>query len=89
MHMPSPLNISLPEHISSYVQAEAEAGDYATPDEFIFELVRENKERRKQALEARLLEALDDPTPPLVLTAQQVEDGHIVELIRTHLKQQS
>lgn len=56
----STLNISLPEKMRSYVEAQVERGMYGSTSDYIRTLIREDQKRRAQEeLEARLLEALE------------------------------
>ena len=54
------LNISLPDAMKAYVEAQVQAGQYASASDYIRALVREDQKRRaEQELEAKLLAALD------------------------------
>lgn len=56
----STLNISLPETMHSYVEAQVEQGMYGSTSDYIRTLIREDQKRRAQEeLEARLLAALE------------------------------
>ena len=64
--MATSMNISLPEPMKSYVDAQVQSGDYGSASEYFRELVRrDQKERAQSRLEALLLEGLDsgDPMP--------------------------
>ena len=53
------MNISLPEELKRYVEAQTRAG-YSTPSEFVRELIRQDRRRRSQEnLEQLLVEGLD------------------------------
>ena len=59
------LNVSLPESLKEYVEEQTKNG-YATPSEYVRELIREDQKRRARAkLEDLLLEGLNsgDPVP--------------------------
>ena len=59
------MNVSLPEALKEYVEAQTKNG-YATPSEYVRELIREDQKRRAKAkLDALLLEGLNsgDPIP--------------------------
>ncbi len=59
------MNISLPEGLKSYVEAQAKDG-YSTPSEFVRELIRlDQKRRAHERLEQLLLEGLDSGEPIL------------------------
>ena len=55
------LNISLPEALKEYVEAQVASGDWGTPSEFVRELIRRDKERRIGDLEASLIAAAKGP----------------------------
>ena len=53
------MNVSLPEDLKEYVEAQSESG-YSTPSEYVRELIREDRKRRaKQTLDALLVEGLN------------------------------
>jgi antitoxin ParD1/3/4 len=55
------LNLSLPEEMRQYLNAKASGGIYATPSEFVRDLIRRNMERDSTAtLEADILRSLSD-----------------------------
>jgi antitoxin ParD1/3/4 len=78
--MATSLNISLPEPIKAYVDAAIEDGAYATPSEYIAELISADHDRHRKALEARLVEALKGDS--IVLTSEEVERGGVLALLR-------
>jgi hypothetical protein len=51
------LTIDLPEPMKEYVLAKSAEAGYATPDEFVLELLRTSQ--RRDLIERKLLEALD------------------------------
>lgn len=52
------MNISLPDELKQYVEAQTKAG-YSTPSEYVRELIREDQKRRaQQRLEELLVEGL-------------------------------
>jgi antitoxin ParD1/3/4 len=56
----STLNISLPEPMKAFVEAQVKAGLYGSASDYIRALVREDQQRKAQErLEAKLLEALE------------------------------
>jgi antitoxin ParD1/3/4 len=56
----STLNISLPEAIKAFVEAQVKAGLYGSASDYIRALVRKDQQRKAQErLEAKLLEALE------------------------------
>jgi antitoxin ParD1/3/4 len=59
------MNVSLPEELKEYVEAQTKAG-YSTPSEYVRELIRKDHKRRAtERLDALLLEGLNsgDPLP--------------------------
>jgi len=62
------LNISLPEALKIYVESQVASGDWSTPSEYVRELIRQDKERRLDHLEQKLLAAVKGPkvTIPIV-----------------------
>jgi antitoxin ParD1/3/4 len=58
------LNISLPQTLNDYVEAQVRAGGYSTPSEYLRELLRQDqKQRAEEKLEALLLEGLNSGEP--------------------------
>lgn len=54
------LNISLPDAMKAFVEAQVQTGQYASASDYIRALVREDQKRQaEQELEAKLLAALD------------------------------
>ncbi len=52
------INVSLPESLRQYVERQVAQGDWATPAEYIRELVRQDRERRLASLEEILMEGV-------------------------------
>jgi antitoxin ParD1/3/4 len=53
------MNISLPENMKEFVDAQVESGSYSSASEFVRELVRrEQKNREREQLELKMLEGL-------------------------------
>jgi antitoxin ParD1/3/4 len=60
------MNISLPEEMKHFVEAQMAQEGYASASEYLRALIREAQKRQaKQALEAKLLEGLQGPTIPM------------------------
>lgn len=58
------LNISLPQSLKDYVEAQVSAGGYSTPSEYLRELLRQDqKQRTEDKLEALLLDGLRSGDP--------------------------
>jgi antitoxin ParD1/3/4 len=56
------MNISLPEEMKAFVEAQVAQEGYASASEYLRTLVREEQRRRaKRELEARLLAGLEGP----------------------------
>ena len=57
------MNISLPEELRQYVEAQTKSG-YSTPSEYVRELIRKDQRRQaQQRLEELLLEGLNSGGP--------------------------
>jgi antitoxin ParD1/3/4 len=81
--MASTLNISLPEPLKTYVEAQTEFGDYGTPTQFIRELILNDRDRRLGHLEDELRAAMEEE--PILITEAEVESGNFVSLFRKKL----
>ena len=69
------MNISLPEDMKAFIEAQMTQEGYASASEFFRTLIREEQKRRaRQALEAKLLEGLQGPT-----TVMNREDWDSIE----------
>jgi len=54
------MNISLPDQLKDYVEAQVNSGRYSTVSEYVRELVRADQKRReREELELRILEGLN------------------------------
>lgn len=79
------MNISLPEELKQYVEAQTGAG-YSTPSEYVRQLIREDQKRRTQErLELLLLEGLNsgEPSPADEKFWADLK-SEALEKIRTH-----
>ena len=59
------MNISLPEQMRSWVQAQIEAGKYSSSSDYIRDLIRQDQERRDklQALQKAITEGIESGEP--------------------------
>ncbi|ODT36439.1 MAG: addiction module antitoxin [Microbacterium sp. SCN 71-17] len=56
------MNISLPDDMKAFVEAQMAADGYASASEYLHALIREDQKRRaRHALEAKLVEGLQGP----------------------------
>jgi antitoxin ParD1/3/4 len=56
------MNISVPEEMKAFIEAQMAAEGYASASEYLRTLIRDAQKRRaKQELEAKLLEGLEGP----------------------------
>ena len=79
------LNISLPQPLKDYVEAQVKEGGYSTPSEYVRELVRrDRKQRAEERLEALLLEGLNSGEP-VEITSEYWENKRR-QLIERHSK---
>jgi antitoxin ParD1/3/4 len=83
----SSLNISLPEPLKAYVEAQAESGDYGTPGEFVRDLIREDRDRRRRNLVEHLLEALKHEAEAFEISDEDWEHRDIVGVLEGRLKE--
>jgi antitoxin ParD1/3/4 len=77
------LNISLPDPLKAYVEEQVAAGDFGTPSEFVRSLIREDKEKRRERLEAGLIHALQ--TKQFVIAPEELSGRSLVEVLREKL----
>jgi antitoxin ParD1/3/4 len=82
--MATTINISLPEPLSTYVEAKVAAGDYGTPSQYITELIQDDRDRRKHALEEHLIHALSENSEALEISDEDWEHGDIFGIIEEH-----
>jgi antitoxin ParD1/3/4 len=60
------MNISLPDPLKDFVDAQITSGRYSSVSEYVRELIREDEKRKAEArLEAMLLEGLAGPATEL------------------------
>ena len=79
------LNISLPQSLKEYVEAQVESSGYSTPSEYIRTLLRDDQKRRAEdRLEALLLEGLESGAP-IPVTPEYIERKR-KQLIERHAK---
>ncbi len=58
------MNISLPENLRAWVEAQVAQGGYATASEYLRQLLREEQKRQLRAeIDTKLLAALDSGEP--------------------------
>ncbi|MGG6265441.1 ribbon-helix-helix domain-containing protein [Leptolyngbya sp. AN03gr2] len=61
------ISIILSESLTNYLQSQIAAGRYATPSDYIQDLIQQDQ-ARKAHLESLMLEALDSPASPMTQT---------------------
>jgi antitoxin ParD1/3/4 len=81
------LNISLPEQLKAYVEAQVETGEYGTPSEYMRELIRQDRRRRMDAVEQKLLQSLAGES--ISLQPHELEGRSLSEVLREKLKARS
>jgi len=83
------LNISLPQPLKDYVEAQVKEGGYSTPSEYVRELVRrDQKQRAEERLEALLLEGLNSGEP-IEITPEYWENKRRQLIKRHRLRRQT
>ena len=80
----SSLNITLPEPLKDYVEAQAKSGAYGTPADFVRELILHDRDRHLARLEDHLLENLK--TVPVDITQEELAESSFVALCRKKLQ---
>ncbi|MEI9980986.1 MAG: type II toxin-antitoxin system ParD family antitoxin [Edaphobacter sp.] len=81
------LNISLPQQLKAYVEAQVADGEYGTPSEYLRELIRRDKEQQRMKLEESLLKALDSGS--VHITAKELARRPLLELLEEKLSERS
>jgi antitoxin ParD1/3/4 len=81
--MASTLNITLPEPLKVYVEAQTEAGNFGTPSQYISELILNDRDRRLGRLEDDLRSALAEQ--PISISQEEIERGNFVALFRQQM----
>ena len=77
------LNISLPDPLKAYVEEQVAAGDFGTPSEFVRSLIRDDKEKRRERLEADLIHALQ--TKAFMIAPEELRGRSLVAVLREKL----
>ena len=72
------LNVSLPEAMKEFIEAEVKKGSYSTPSEFVRELIRDFQRRAATAGEDRLVDAL--------LTGAPIADDTTLQALHDKLR---
>ena len=79
------LNISLPQSLKEFVEAQVQRSGFSTPSEYIRNLVRDDQKRRaEEKLETLLLEGLNSGEP-IEITPEYWEKKR-TQLIGRHKK---
>jgi antitoxin ParD1/3/4 len=79
------LNISLPEQLKAYVEAQVAEGEYGTPSEYMRDLIRRDKEQQQSKLEDSLLKALDSGS--IRISSRELASRSLVELLQEKLSE--
>jgi len=77
------VNISLSDPLKAYLEARVAEGDYGTPGDFIRELIRQDRDQRRERLESALLEALE--TPAIAVSSEELSQQSLVAVLREKL----
>ena len=72
------LNVSMPEAMKEFIEAEVKKGTYSTPSEFVRDLVRDFQRRKATGGEERLVEAL--------ITGEPIAEDSALEAIHRKLR---
>lgn len=76
--MAATINISLPDKLMTYVDAQTAAGHFDTPSEYIRELILEDRARHQRGLENHLLAALAEESQAVEIPEEVLDGGDIV-----------
>ena len=79
------LNISLPEQLKAYVEAQVAEGEYGTPSEYMRDLIRRDKEMQLAKLEKSLLKALDSGS--IRIRSNELASRPLLELLQEKLSE--
>jgi antitoxin ParD1/3/4 len=77
------VHIALPDPLKAFVEERVAEGEFATPSDYIRSLIREDRERRRERIEALLLEALD--SKPIEIMPDQWESRTFTAALREKL----
>ena len=80
----STINVVLPEPLQAYVEARVESGSYGTPNEYIRELILDDRDRRLARLEEQLIEASSGER--IEVMADEWESPELIEILRRKLE---
>lgn len=83
----SSLNISLPQQLKAYVEAQVAEGEYGTPSEYMRELIRRDKQRHGALLEKKLLKALAGDS--IRIEPHELDEKPLVALLQEKLSARS
>jgi antitoxin ParD1/3/4 len=81
------LNISLPQQLKAYVEAQVAEGEFGTPSEYMRDLIRRDKELQREKLEEKLLKALASDS--IRIEPHELEGRSIVALVQEKLSARS
>lgn len=80
----STISVVLPEPLKAYVEARVESGAYGTPNEYIRELILDDRDRRLARLEDHLLTAINGER--IEVTEDEWESPDLIEVLRKKLE---
>jgi antitoxin ParD1/3/4 len=81
------LNISLPQQLKAYVEAQVAEGEYGTPSEYMRDLIRRDKEQQVAKLEEKLLKALASDS--ISIAPHELEGRSLVALLQEKISARS
>jgi antitoxin ParD1/3/4 len=84
--MAATLNISLSAPLKAYVDAQTEAGNFGTPQEFIRELIQDDRDRHRRNLEDHLLASLKEKANGIEIPEDVLESGDVVGYLEATLQ---
>jgi len=79
------MNISLPDSMRTYIEAQVAQGGYSTASEYFRELIRQDQKRKaSERLEAMLLDGLESGNPTAMTEENWME---IRQAVRSRISQ--
>ncbi len=77
------MNISIPDPLKSCVEERVAGGEFGTPAEYVRDLIRQDREKRLERLEASLLQAMESKS--FEVTPEELSQRSLVAILREKL----
>ena len=79
------ITITLPEPLKHFVDSQVESGTYGTPNDYVRDLIREDRDRILRKLEDRLIENLKSEL--VEFSDEELDSPHFVDVCRRKLRE--